>query len=617
MKGSYLVIFILNLTACGGPAPLDVERVFGTEGQEYCDSLNRVIDFSLSNHLTKSFEDLPDLYQSAMETTVGVLEEYFTRDQIEQIRREVFDPTGVADYRRLQTCQDLAIIERVRIENPLYYAASENSSRSYPVADHFDVHSQAFQFQADVDYRESRRAPTIFNLFLFEFLSSQDVHSRYSTHRSGESAFSFAVRFDIDPYLTYRKPLPESIKVEASGAGAEALSPGDSVHAIQVSGVWKRLVGMDPIDFLSHFEMGEEKYLDLKVHSPSGDRIVRISGEPINRIGSNSILARGKLSGNTIFIRLYEFEAGLTNQVLFELVQLTAEWARRNGHTSSEPSVMSRPTVVLDLRFNPGGTVSEALELIGLFMKSQRIGTLERRSTSEDLYPVTAKYVFENPLIVLVNHASASASELTAQALQESGRAVIVGERTFGKGVGQTTHELGAGSSMNGRMTLTSFRFLGRSGKSVQLKGVVPDFDLIDPKRNEWRLAALRECEKPNAPFQRRCVQRMEDYWRFAALRPLIIPTSSMPQDADFPLRESSMKSRLTELEQMARDKIQSQNALEDQDPLGSDAVGKLVIQMGHQWSELQTGGTSTPESRPLAPTNTSKRPSQADLVAP
>jgi C-terminal processing protease CtpA/Prc len=94
-------------------------------------------------------------------------------------------------------------------------------------------------------------------------------------------------------------------------------------------------------------------------------------------------------------------------------------------------------------------------------------------------------------MVVLINHLSASASELLTQALQESNRAWIVGQRSFGKGIGQTAIELGAASSLGGRFWLTHLVFYGLSGQTVQPKGLEPDLAIIDEKVERFR----NECE--------------------------------------------------------------------------------------------------------------------------
>lgn len=144
--------------------------------------------------------------------------------------------------------------------------------------------------------------------------------------------------------------------------------------------------------------------------------------------------------------------------------------------------------VVLDLRGNPGGSLAEAIKLTGLFIKSGPVvqvksfnGALQVDEDND------SNQLYSGPLVVLTNKGSASASEIVAGALQDYGRALIVGDSsTFGKGTVQTVISLGQIMQRNninvatdpGALKLTIQKFYRASGESTQLKGVVPDITL-------------------------------------------------------------------------------------------------------------------------------------------
>lgn len=142
--------------------------------------------------------------------------------------------------------------------------------------------------------------------------------------------------------------------------------------------------------------------------------------------------------------------------------------------------------IVLDLRGNLGGLLEEAVELGGLFLGRVPIALVRSQDGGvESMAPVrTRRAVYEGPLVVLVDHGSASASELLGGALQDYRRAVLVGgEQTFGKGSVQTTVQLGEylrGKSRKpaGGLALTVGKFYRVSGQSTQLLGVRPDIVL-------------------------------------------------------------------------------------------------------------------------------------------
>lgn len=129
--------------------------------------------------------------------------------------------------------------------------------------------------------------------------------------------------------------------------------------------------------------------------------------------------------------------------------------------------------LVLDLRNNPGGLLSEAVKVSDLFLDEGVIVSTRGRDTAQDISMRAQKNGTERkyPVIVLVNGGSASASEIVAGALQDNKRALILGTRTFGKASVQTIIPLGDGSGLR----LTTARYYTPSGRSIQLSGIVPD----------------------------------------------------------------------------------------------------------------------------------------------
>lgn len=151
--------------------------------------------------------------------------------------------------------------------------------------------------------------------------------------------------------------------------------------------------------------------------------------------------------------------------------------------------------LVLDLRSNPGGSLDEAVALSDLFLDKGRIVSQRGRAKGETiLYDAESMYRGEIasgvPMVVLIDAGSASASEIVAGALQDHRRAVIMGERSFGKGSVQTLLPVTRDSALK----LTTARYYTPSGHSVQEGGIAPDIEvpqLSDPdleKRAKFRL---------------------------------------------------------------------------------------------------------------------------------
>ncbi|WP_457554094.1 carboxy terminal-processing peptidase [Desulfobacula sp.] len=126
--------------------------------------------------------------------------------------------------------------------------------------------------------------------------------------------------------------------------------------------------------------------------------------------------------------------------------------------------------LIIDLRDNGGGSLKEANQLTGLFIKKGPIVQIKTRYRTTRLYDDDPDIEYSGPLIVLINRMSASASEIFAGAIKDYHRGVIVGTRSFGKGTVQEMQPLG-----KGKLKLTSAKFYRVSGESTQNLGIVPD----------------------------------------------------------------------------------------------------------------------------------------------
>lgn len=137
--------------------------------------------------------------------------------------------------------------------------------------------------------------------------------------------------------------------------------------------------------------------------------------------------------------------------------------------------------LVLDLRNNPGGVLSGAVGVSDAFLNDGMIVYTDGRESDSKLrYDATDGDVLNGaPLVVLVNGGSASASEIVAGAMQDHGRGVVLGSKTFGKGSVQTIQDLAAG----GAVKLTTSRYYTPNGRSIQALGIEPD---IQTKPGSW-----------------------------------------------------------------------------------------------------------------------------------
>ncbi|MFN2450197.1 MAG: S41 family peptidase [Candidatus Baltobacteraceae bacterium] len=133
---------------------------------------------------------------------------------------------------------------------------------------------------------------------------------------------------------------------------------------------------------------------------------------------------------------------------------------------------------VIDLRNDGGGYVSSALDISSKFVNSDPLLTIEQRGAASETVDAQGHALPPRPMALLVNRYTASASEITAGALQDDGIAVLVGEKTFGKGVMQSLTQLPDGAAIK----ITTAHYLTPKNRDINLKGIEPDYTVTENK---------------------------------------------------------------------------------------------------------------------------------------
>lgn len=236
-----------------------------------------------------------------------------------------------------------------------------------------------------------------------------------------------------------------------------------------------------------------------KAGMQTGDLIIRLDDTPVKGLSLNDAvkLMRGKPGSNLRLTVIREGEdkpltidikraviktTSVRNRMLdddYGYVRIsnfqtkTSSDLRKAVRTLQEEAGGSLRGLVLDLRNNPGGVLSGAVGVSDAFLEDGMIVYTDGREEDSQLrYDATSGDILEGaPLVVLVNGGSASASEIVAGAMQDHGRAVVLGTKTFGKGSVQTIQDLPAG----GAVKLTTSRYFTPNGRSIQALGIEPD----------------------------------------------------------------------------------------------------------------------------------------------
>jgi len=171
-----------------------------------------------------------------------------------------------------------------------------------------------------------------------------------------------------------------------------------------------------------------------------------------------SVFAKTVEDEDLLYIRISSFDAKVTEEL---------QKAIKNNPNAKG--------IILDLRNNPGGLLGQAIGVVDLFVKSGTIVSQKGRDKeSEEKFEAT-KFGFKSdlPLVVLVNEGSASASEIVSGSLQDHKRAVIIGEKTFGKGSVQAVLPINDDQTENIKLTIAKYYL--PSGRTIQALGVTPD----------------------------------------------------------------------------------------------------------------------------------------------
>lgn len=129
---------------------------------------------------------------------------------------------------------------------------------------------------------------------------------------------------------------------------------------------------------------------------------------------------------------------------------------------------------IIDLRANPGGLLSNAIYISDMFLDGGTIVSTVDRDGYKETQKATRGYVTKKPVVVLINGGSASASEIFSGAMKDNGRAVIIGEKSFGKGLVQEINKLPYESGIN----ITIQKYLTPNGTDINKKGIAPDIEV-------------------------------------------------------------------------------------------------------------------------------------------
>ncbi|MGY3438318.1 S41 family peptidase [Marinovum sp. KMM 9879] len=295
----------------------------------------------------------------------------------------------------------------------------------------------------------------------------------------------------LDPHSSYLSPddardMRVQTRGEFGGLGIEVTQEEGFVKVVSpIDGTPADAAGVEAGDFITHVDGESVLGLTLNdavelMRGPVGSEIIITlvrEGEPepfdvsIIRDTIKLTAVRSRTEGETVVLRITTFNDQTTPNLeegLAEQIEAAGGMDNVNG-------------IVLDLRNNPGGLLTQAIRVSDAFLeKGEIVSTRGRKAEDGERYNATSgDLAMGKPLVVLINGGSASASEIVAGALQDHRRAIVVGTKSFGKGSVQTVMPLRG----DGAMRLTTARYYTPSGRSIQALGVSPDIMVEQPRR--------------------------------------------------------------------------------------------------------------------------------------
>jgi carboxyl-terminal processing protease len=310
----------------------------------------------------------------------------------------------------------------------------------------------------------------------------------------------------LDPHSSYVSPkdfraLQETTSGEYGGLGMEVTSEEGVVKVVSpFDDSPADRAGIKAGDFLTAIE--GESILGLSIN----EAVKQMRGKPGEPIMVTVVtegedprdvtlvrevikphVVRAEMKDGIGYLRLSQFNDRSESSLIDGINQLKKEAGGR------------LPGLILDLRNNPGGLLDQSVKVSSTFLSGGEVVSIRgRRSDDTQRFNAEPKEAVPGvPLIILINGASASASEIVAGAVQDRGRGLVIGRTSFGKGSVQSIIPLKGGR--DGALRLTTQRYYTPSGRSIQGTGIEPDIAVASLPESKENGLSVRESDLPNS----------------------------------------------------------------------------------------------------------------------
>jgi len=345
-----------------------------------------------------------------------------------------------------------------------------------------------------------------FNQVDWQAVRKEYLEKKYTDKEQAYKSIREMLKKLDDPYTRFMDPKEfKNMQVDTSG---ELTGVGITIGLDENT---KKLTVIAPLEDTPAFKAGIlAKDVITKIDGKStkgmdtSQAVTLIRGEPgskvkltISRNGKEKdyLITRAKIEIHPVDYSVKQTPAGKTGYI--RLKQFSANASKEMREAIRDLEKKNVDGYVLDLRNNPGGLLFSSIEIARMWLKDGTIvSTIDRKGVVEK-EAANGRSLTEKPLVVLVDKGSASASEILSGALQDNKRAVLVGSKTFGKGLVQSVRPLYDGSGV----AVTIAKYQTPSGADINKSGIKPDIkvELSDEQRqNLWlkqrdKLATLQD----------------------------------------------------------------------------------------------------------------------------
>ena len=332
----------------------------------------------------------------------------------------------------------------------IFFTAFSRDEKLFLIDKNLDIYYTLFR-ELNLFYVDDISPTELVKTSIDEMLKSLDPYTNYIPESDMED-FKFMTTGDYAGIGALISKHGDKVVVaepyEGFPAHKSGLKAGDII--LEVSG--KETKKMNTEDVSNLLKGPVNRIVKIKIQRP-GEKKTRSFDIVREKIHIDAVPYYGMLDDETAYIRLANFTANCSDDVKKAFIELKEEKKAKS--------------LVLDLRSNPGGLLIEAVKITNLFVpKGEEIVSTRGKVKQWDKVYKATEEPFDTlmPIAVIVNRGSASASEIVAGALQDLDRAVVIGARTFGKGLVQTTREL----SYNTQLKVTTAKYYIPSGRCIQ-----------------------------------------------------------------------------------------------------------------------------------------------------